>query len=83
MPTPIPTMILGGLYEFPYNFTPEGVTPADGKEMHINLHQALYSLLGNRFGGTPNVTFKVPNLPHPIAGMRYFICIDGIYPAHQ
>lgn len=79
----VPIMILGGLYEFPFNFTPQGVLPADGIELKINEFSALYSLMGTRFGGDGTVTFKVPNLSHPIPGMGYFIAIDGVYPEHQ
>ena len=76
-------MMLGAIYEFPYDFTPQGVTPCDGKDMHIQLFKALFSLLGTRYGGDGRITFKVPNLPHPVPGVGYFICIDGFYPEHQ
>ena len=59
----------------------------DGTVFQVAQNQALYSLLGNKFGGSPNQTFAVPNLlkasayqvkvPRPMA---YYIAMTGMYP---
>lgn len=44
------------------NFCPQNFLPADGRTLNVNQYQALYSLIGNTYGGTPNVNFMLPNL---------------------
>lgn len=62
-------------------WTPENWTECDGKLLPIQRNQALFSLLGTRFGGDGTQNFAVPKLEAP-AGMRYIICTQGIYPQH-
>lgn len=42
--------------------TADGWLPCDGRLLNISQNQALFSLLGNRFGGTPGQTFALPDL---------------------
>lgn len=76
---------LGMIKLYPYNFTPKGWLLCDGASLPVNSYQALYSLIGNKFGGN-NVNFNLPNLmqaaPKTSDGqkMAYYICINGIYP---
>lgn len=42
--------------------TADGWVPCDGRLLSIQQNQALYSLLGNRFGGTYPQTFALPDL---------------------
>lgn len=65
----------------------EGTTPpspwlrCDGQERRITQGQALYSLIGTKFGGDGQATFKLPDLrSHEAAGARYFMPIEGVYP---
>lgn len=39
-----------------------GFVPADGRILNVNANQALYSLVGNTYGGTTNTTFGIPDL---------------------
>lgn len=43
------------------SFCPEGYLPADGRTLSISSNPALYSLLGNRFGGDGR-SFNLPDL---------------------
>lgn len=43
---------------------------------------ALYSLLGNRYGGDGTRTFRLPNLP-PSAGLSHMLLYGGIYPPRE
>jgi len=59
-------------------------TPADGRLMNINQHQALYSILGTTFGGDGVTTFAVPNLTAVTPnGLKYSVCTNGIYPSRM
>ena len=61
-----------------------GLTPCDGRELPITPNEALYSLLGTRFGGNGTTTFKLPDLTGvaPIEGAKYYIAINGLFPPH-
>ena len=49
--------------------------------MPITPNQALFSLIGPRYGGNGVTDFALPKLP-PVtpSGPFYFICIGGAYP---
>lgn len=51
----------------------------DGATLDINHHEALYSIIGNTYGGDYGHTFKLPKI-EPIGEVKYIICINGIYP---
>lgn len=74
---------IGGIVLFPYGFAPMGWLLCDGTVLNVNQYQALYSLLGPRFGGNGSTTFALPNLmgAEPIPGMNYYIAYEGIYPS--
>ncbi len=44
-----------------FNFAPKGWALANGQLMPINQNQALFSLLGTRFGGDGRVNFALPD----------------------
>jgi len=54
--------ILGQIAIFAGNFAPRGWAFCDGQLLQINQHQALYAILGTRFGGDGRVTFALPDL---------------------
>ncbi len=56
---------------------------ATGQQMPIVQNQALYSILGTRFGGNGTSTFALPNLKNmsPVEGYEYYIVANGIYPS--
>lgn len=44
------------------NFCPQGYVQAAGQTLQIAQYQALYSLVGNTYGGTPGQNFVLPDL---------------------
>jgi hypothetical protein len=55
--------------------------PADGQILSISSFDALYSLLGNKYGGNGKTTFALPNLRNAAPdGLTYSICEFGIFP---
>ncbi len=44
------------------NQCPEGYLPADGRILQIANYQAVFALIGNRFGGNGTQTFALPDL---------------------
>jgi hypothetical protein len=61
----------------------QGFVRADGQELQISENQALFSLIGWRFGGNNRTTFAVPQLNNPNEKLVYFICSVGLYPSRQ
>jgi Phage Tail Collar Domain/Collagen triple helix repeat (20 copies) len=56
--------------------------PANGRLLPINQNQALFSLLGNTYGGDGIQTFALPDLRSVTPNnMTYSICVSGIYPS--
>lgn len=59
-----------------------GTLPADGQLLPIASNQALFGLLGTRYGGNGTTTFALPNLKKAAPnGLSYSICAtSGIFP---
>ena len=57
-----PEPFLGEIRMFAFDFAPRGWAPCDGRLLPINQNQALFSLLGNMYGGNGTTTFALPNL---------------------
>ena len=76
---------LGEIELFPFGFAPMGWMLCNGTIMQIMQNQALYSLIGIKFGGNGTSTFALPNMTNdtPAFGMNYYICVSGIYPSRQ
>jgi microcystin-dependent protein len=76
---------IGSIQLFPYNFVPLYWQLCNGALLPIVQNQALFSLLGTKFGGDGRTTFALPNLTgtSPVPGMEYYIALNGIYPARQ
>lgn len=53
---------LGQVMPFAGNFAPKGWAFCQGQLLPIQTNQALFSLLGNQFGGDGNTTFGLPDL---------------------
>lgn len=71
------------LFALQQGYTMRGWHPCDGHEMNINQNTALYSLLGNRFGGDGHTTFKLPKITCLDPNMVYHICTEGLYPSRD
>src|SRR5690606_10214297 len=65
------------------NLLPAGTIVANGTVLNISSNQALYAPLGPAYGGDGTTTFAVPDLRTavPVPGMRYVICVEGVFPA--
>jgi microcystin-dependent protein len=76
---------LGEIELFAYQFVPMGFLLCNGNILQVVQNQALFSLIGNKFGGNGTTTFALPNLLNdtPISGMNYYMCISGIYPSRD
>ncbi|PAD30381.1 hypothetical protein CHH60_16460 [Paenibacillus sp. 7523-1] len=75
---------LGEIRLFPYSAIPRGWMPARGQSMSITQNTALYSLLGNNFGGDGKTTFSLPNLSGAAPdGMGYYLALNGIFPSRD
>ena len=82
MDAPAPTQsMLGQLEIFAFDFPPSGFAPCQGQLLPIARNQALFSLIGTRYGGNGVTDFALPKLP-PVtpSGPFYFICIGGSPP---
>ena len=82
----LPNGVVGQVFLFAGDYPPEGALPADGQQLQISQHTALFSLLGNRYGGDGRTTFALPDLrdvaPRSAGGtpVSYFVCLSGQYP---
>lgn len=81
---------IGQIQLFALGYAPLDWQLCDGTTFQVAQNQALYSLIGNRFGGNAGQTFSVPNLlkasayqaksPRPMA---YYIAMQGMYPTNN
>lgn len=76
-------VLLGEIRYFPYSYVPDGFLPCDGQILLIKDYQPLYALLEDRFGGTKDVTFQLPNLNKNLVdeNCKYYIACKGNWPA--
>ena len=71
---------IGTVMIFAGNFAPRDWAFCDGKILPITNYTALFSILGDTYGGDGRSTFALPKLDSPIAGAHYIICLNGLYP---
>ena len=64
---------------FAGNFAPRCWAFCEGQLMPINQYQALFSLLGDNFGGDGRTNFALPKI-EDLNGCKAIICLEGIYP---
>lgn len=53
---------IGEVCTFTFSYCPQGFINADGRTLPIQQHQALFALMGFRYGGDGKTTFGIPNL---------------------
>lgn len=58
----MPECYLGEIRSFALQLIPRNWMPCDGRILRAHEYQALYSLLGDRFGGDGRSTFALPDL---------------------
>lgn len=67
-------------------FVPKYWAYCDGQTLKIQGYEALYSLIGNQYGGNGMTEFCLPKLAAPVpqngtnTTLRYIICTQGEYP---
>ena len=77
---------LGQICLFPYFFQVSGFIKCDGSVLPIEKNEALFSLIGTKYGGDGTHDFRIPNLKplknpeEPFDAVDYYICIEGPYP---
>jgi len=77
--------IIGTIVLFAGGYAPEGWAFCEGKELPIQGNEALFSILGYKYGGDERSRFALPNLPKvPDTDGRgeskYMIALQGLYP---
>ncbi len=79
--------LLGDIELFAFDYAPMYWMCCEGQTLNINSYQALYTLIGTKFGGNGTTTFCLPDLrnslPMKNMGMHYCIAVMGIYPSRQ
>ena len=71
---------LGEIRVFSGMFLPKFWTYCDGSVIQISSNQPLFAILGNRFGGDGARTFGLPKMADPAPGLRFIICVIGLFP---
>ncbi len=67
-------------FALPTGYETKEYAQANGQIIETKTNYALYSLIGNRFGGDGTRTFALPKLPQ-IGKTNGYICVDGTYPS--
>jgi microcystin-dependent protein len=71
--------LIGAIFLFSGTHAPENFDFCDGKVLSIRENEALFSVIGTKFGGDGKTQFNLPKMEGP-NGMKYIICIRGLYP---
>jgi microcystin-dependent protein len=85
---------LGEILAIPYNFAPRGFAFCEGQMLPVSQNQALFSLLGDRFGGDRRTTFGLPDTRpveeemrratrSRVPPFRYVIALQGTFPSRN
>ena len=61
-----------------FNYAPDGWLSCDGSLLEIMEYQALFALLGTRYGGDGVHTFAIPKLESLVG--KHIIAYQGIFP---
>ena len=51
-----------------------------GQSIQISENPALYSIIGDLFGQDDPASFNLPKLDAGLNGLKYIICVQGVYP---
>jgi len=69
---------IGQVILYAGNRVPNNWMSCDGQLLSVRNHEALYSIIGNTYGGDVN-TFNLPKI-EPLENVKHIICVVGIYP---
>lgn len=72
---------IGEIRLFAGNFAPQYWALCDGGLMSIAQFTALFSIVGTQYGGDGRVTFARPLIADLPSGVKYILCVQGIYPS--
>ena len=73
------TPMISQISLFAFNFPPAGWMFCDGALLPISENDALFMLIGNKFGGDGQETFAVPNIPPPAPNLHYCMSLFGTF----
>jgi hypothetical protein len=76
---------VGTILLLPINYDIYGWSLCDGREIRTSDYQALFAILGTKFGGDGKSTFGIPDLrgKEPAPNMAYYIAMVGIWPSRE
>lgn len=74
---------LGMVCLFGYDFQVQNWMKCEGQILQIQQYNALFALLGTKYGGNGKTTFGLPKMDAPMPGMSYQICVQGIFPSRD
>lgn len=77
---------MGEILLLPYSGrSMRGLMRCEGQVLSIYQYQALFSILGAKYGGDGVSTFALPNLKNnaPLEHMNYYIVVEGLYPVFE
>lgn len=73
---------LGDVILLPYERAPRGWAHCEGQKLSIAQNDALFAVIGARFGGDGRQTFALPDLRKKAPqGHKYCIALQGMFPA--
>lgn len=73
---------IGQIILFPSGWAPRGWAACEGQKLAVSQNDALFSIIGNRFGGDGRATFALPDLrDRAPKGLSYCMALAGIYPS--
>lgn len=75
--------MIGEIALVAFDFAPRGYMDTDGALLSIPQHTALFSLYGTVYGGDGKTTFALPKMDPPLAGLKYIVAVQGVYPQRQ
>ena len=72
---------IGQVAYFGFDWPPQNWALCNGQTLSISNYQALYALIGNKYGGDGRQTFALPNLmPTEPDQPTPCICVNGVFP---
>ena len=73
---------VGEIRYFAGNFAPRDWAFCQGQMLSIASNTALYSIIGDRFGGDGRTTMALPKI-EDLNGCKAIIALEGVYPSRS
>jgi len=71
---------LGQIAAVAFDFAPRQWAWCDGRELPVKGNEALFEVLGRKYSDAAKTKFALPSMKDPMKGIRYVICLTGIFP---